>query len=115
MPKEIGHMRVKILNAPLRKLNNRKEVERRLVGILDRQDLSKVSLPALESSLPFHPAILLTSLSTTGWMSSLLSLVKWRGTPKYFTGKEPMAQQNNLEKLLLSSYVMPKVRRSHLS
>jgi hypothetical protein len=45
----------------------------------------------------------------------LKNLVKWRGTPRYFIGKDPMLQESNLARLLLSSSVMPRVKRSLLS
>jgi len=56
--------------------------------MLARQDFKRVSFPALDKSLPLQPATLLMSLSTTGWMSSLLSLEKCSGTPRYLIGKE---------------------------
>jgi hypothetical protein len=46
----------------------------RYMGILAKQALSKVSLAPYESSMPFHLDILAIILSTTAYMSSLLSL-----------------------------------------
>lgn len=45
------------------------------IGWADRTDLTKVSLPALESSLPFQPASLFLILSIRGWTSILLTFL----------------------------------------
>ena len=101
MPQKIAHLTVYISIAHLENLIT----ESKYIGILARHDLSKVSFPALESSLPFQPATLLINLSTTGWMCSIFSLVKWRGSSRYLIGKDPILQQKSLAKVFCSSSI----------
>jgi hypothetical protein len=46
-------------------------------------------LAANDSNLPLHPVILLIILSIRGCRSSLLSLSKCKGMPRYLRGKAP--------------------------
>jgi hypothetical protein len=60
--------------------------------MLARHDLIRTNLLLYANNLPLHHAILLISLSRTGWRSSLLSLSNCKGTPKYFMGSYPIGQ-----------------------
>jgi hypothetical protein len=57
--------------------------------MLERQAWISTLLAANDSNLPLHPVILLRILSIRGCKSSLLSLSKCKGMPKYLTGKAP--------------------------
>ena len=60
--------------------------------MLAKQVLISITLAAEERSLPLQLAIFFRILSTRGCNSYLLILSKWRGTPRYFKGKEPTGQ-----------------------
>lgn len=43
---------------------------------------TRVSLPALLSSFPFHMDSLLATLSMSGWILTFLSPLMWSGRPR---------------------------------
>lgn len=60
------------------------------MGCDERTVLIIVSLPAVESSLPFQSGSLAPILSISGCTSILLNLWICRGSPRYFLGKLPI-------------------------
>ena len=62
-------------------------LKRRCITCEVKTDFTSVSLPAILTLRPFHAFSLPVILSTTGWKSTLFSLVVDKGRPRYLIGK----------------------------
>jgi hypothetical protein len=72
---------------------------------------TNVSLPAIESSLPFHPGIRAPILLSKGWTSTRRSLRVCNGRPKYLPGNFPIlpGKSTSVFDTSVSSHLIGKI------